>query len=64
VVCRTARPERGATFIEYSLLVGLFAVTATLGISVIEARSETKIASVESHVGELPPVQGSIPVGP
>jgi Flp pilus assembly pilin Flp len=57
-----SRFQRGATFVEYAMLMGLFAAASTAGINVVNKESGEKVTSVSATVGELPRVQGSVPV--
>jgi Flp pilus assembly pilin Flp len=57
----TRLAERGATFVEYALLMGLFAATSIAGINVINRESGDKVRTVSTSVGELPDVEGSVP---
>jgi Flp pilus assembly pilin Flp len=55
------RAQRGATFVEYALLCGLFAGSATAGIEMMQTSSETKLTNVESSIGNLPSYTVVIP---
>ncbi|HEX7097190.1 MAG TPA: hypothetical protein VF183_14995 [Acidimicrobiales bacterium] len=44
------------------MLLGLFAAAASGGVALMESRSQDKVTEVSGSVGELPSVQGSIPV--
>lgn len=43
------------------MLLGLFAVTASVGIELMEQETGEKVTDVSASVGELPKVQGSVP---
>jgi hypothetical protein len=41
--------------------MGLFAVTATAGVQVVNKQSSSKVATVSANISDPPVVQGSVP---
>jgi len=51
VRARFARTERGASLVEYALLVALIAVVCIVAITVLGNRASDKFSSVGSSIG-------------
>ncbi|HEV7888570.1 MAG TPA: Flp family type IVb pilin [Acidimicrobiales bacterium] len=48
---RFARDERGASLVEYALLVALIAVVCILAITFVGSRANSKFSEVGSRLG-------------
>lgn len=53
--------SRGASFVEYALLVALIAAATTAATELVNDGTAAKISTVEINVGDPPEVLGSIP---
>lgn len=52
--CQRARPqERGATVIEYALVVGLIALVSVLALSVVGNNTFTALREVSSNMNDV-----------
>ena len=51
VQARIARTERGASLVEYALLVALIAVVCIVAITFIGSRASSKFSEVGSRLG-------------
>jgi pilus assembly protein Flp/PilA len=51
VRARFARTERGASLVEYALLVALIAVVCILAITFVGSRANSKFSEVGSRLG-------------
>jgi len=52
--CQRARPrERGATVIEYALVVGLIALVSELALSVVGNNTFTALREVSSNMNDV-----------
>jgi pilus assembly protein Flp/PilA len=51
VRARFARDERGASLVEYALLVALIAVVCILAITFVGSRANSKFSEVGSRLG-------------
>jgi Flp pilus assembly pilin Flp len=54
------RSARGATFVEYALLMGLFAAACIGGMNVMNKESGEKVQTVSTNIGQLPDVEGTV----
>lgn len=55
------RTERGATLVEYALLIAVFVIPAYAGVSFLQSTAKTKMGTVATRVANPPTTTTSTP---